>query len=426
MSGIKRLRRVQFFQEAAATKGTTDEATSVQRVTGTVDDQRVMHFPDEDIGYLVDTERVSNPYKFAVLEIEEGPATFEQLGYHLCAGIKRLDTGTVDTGALATAFIWTFPFSFEEPVNDFSTYSIEAGDNEEMEVLPYSYLKSFKLSGRPKLPIMFSGTYEARQAERNKLVLADAVFVTGGAGACLITSVAAGLAVFKVGMNIRVEGAAVAGNNGTFTVTLSAAASLTIAEVIPGEGAVACTIQQDFTDSAALPDPEDIMFSKAALTINTEAVAFGNAAGAMTALMMSFDLEVETGIQARPAASGQLYFPRAALVNPSIVLRMTLEWNGDSSDEKQLWKDGGHVGRKIRIAVLGSAVTVAGDNHAYKTLFIDVAGQWEKFEKLGEDNGNDIVDVIFRGQYNTTATAFSTITLVTNVLAALPQQKGTE
>ena len=413
MSGIKRLRRVQFFKEAAATKGTIGLATSVQRVTGTVDDQRVMHFPDEDIGYLVDVERVSNPYKFAVLEVDENPATFEQLGYHLCAGIKRLDTGTADGGG--TGDIWTFPFSYIEPVNDFSTYTIEAGDNEEMEILPYSYLKSFKLSGRPKLPIMFSGTYEARQAERNKVAVAAGVFVTGGAGTCLITSAANDLGVFLAGQSIRVEGTV--SNDGTYLVTVCAAGSLTIAEVIPGELAVACTIQQDFTAAAALPDVEDILFSKAALSIDSDAGAFGG--GAMTALMMSFDLEVETGIQARPAASGQLYFPRAALVNPSIRLMMTLEWNGDSSDEKQLWKDGGHAGRLIRIQVLGSALATAGA-HTYKTLRIDVAGQWEKFDKIGEDNGNDIVDVTFRGQYNTTEAAFSTIVLVPDSLNALP------
>ena len=98
---------------------------------------------------------------------------------------------------------------------------------------------------------------------------------------------------------------------------------------------------------------------------------------------------------------------------------MTLEWNGDSSDEKQLWKDGGHAGRLIRIQVLGSALATAGA-HTYKTLRIDVAGQWEKFDKIGEDNGNDIVDVTFRGQYNTTEAAYSTIVLVPDSLNALP------
>ena len=415
MSGIKRLRRIQFFKEAAATKGTTGIATSVQRCTGTVDDQRVMHFPDEDIGYLVDVERVSNPYKFAVLEIEENPATFEQLGYHLCAGIKRLDTGAADGGG--TGDVWTFPFSYIEPVNDFSTYTIEAGDNEEMEILPYGYLRSFKLSGKPKMPIMFSGTFEARQAERLKLAIADAVQAHGPPETITPTVAGqfAGANNFPDGSNVTIEGSTA--NDGTYTVVSCTDDVLTVTETLANNAAEAVTIQQDFTDSAALPNVEDILFSKAALSIGPDTGSFGD--GAMTALMMGFDLEVETGIQARPAASGQLYFPRAALVNPSIVLNMTLEWNGDSSDEKQLWKDGGHAGRLIRIKVEGSALVTAGA-YTYKTLIIDLAGQYEKFEKLGEDNGNDIVDVVFRGQYNTTEAAYSTITLVVDSLNALP------
>jgi len=414
MSGIKRLRRIQLFQEATATKGTIGLATSVQRVTGTVDDQRVMHFPDEDIGYLVDVERVSNPYKSAILEIEENPATFEQLGYYLSAGIKLLNTGVAD-GA-GTGDIYAYPFSYIEPVNDFQTYSIEAGDNEEMEILPYAFCSNFKLSGKPKMPLMVSATFEARQAERNKVALADAAFAAGPPG--IITPTVAGqLPVFPAGCNVRIEDATIANNNGLKTVTVTTADALTVSDTLSVQAAEAATIQQDFTDSAVLPNVEDILFSKAALTIDPDTGAFGD--GAMTALLMGFDLDVETGIQARPAASGELYFPRAALVNPVIRLGMTLEWNGDSSDEKQLWKDGGHAGRLIRIKIEGSALVTAGA-YTYKTLIIDLAGQYEKFEKIGEDNGNDIVDVMFRGQYNTTEAAFSTITLVADSLNVLP------
>jgi len=415
MSGIKRLRRVQFFKEATATKGTIGLATSVQRVTGTVDDQRVMHFPDEDIGYLVDVERVSNPYKFAVLEIEEAPATFEQLGYHLCAGIKRLDTAVADAG---TGDIWTFPFSYVEPVNDFSTYTIEAGDNEEMEILPYAYLKSFKLSGRPKLPIMFSGTYEARQAERLKLAIADAAFATpANTVTPTVAGQFAGVNNFPDGSNIRIEGATLAANNGLKTVVSCTDDVLTVTETLADQAAEAVTIQQDFTDSAALPNVEDILFSKTELFIDPDTGAFGG--NAMNSILMGFDMEVETGIQARPAASGQLYFPRAALVNPSIRLRMTLEWDGNSSDEKQLWKDGGHAGRLVRMRTRGSELETAGA-YTYKELQMDVAGQWEKFEKLGEDNGNDIIDCLLRGQYNTTEAKYATFIVVADSLPTLP------
>jgi len=417
MSGIKRLRRIQLFQEATATKGTTGIATAVLRCTGTVDDQRVMHFPDEDIGYLVDVERVSNPYKSAVLDIEENPATFEQLPYYLSAGVLLHNTAVADGGG--TGDIYTYPFSFKEPVNDFQTFAIEAGDNEEMEILPYSFLRSFKLSGKPKLPIMISGTFEARQAERLKLAIADAVFAHGPPETITPTVAGqfAGANNFPDGSMIRIEGATLAANNGLKTVVSCTDDVLTVTETLANQAAEAVTIQQDFTDSAALPDVEDILFSKAELFIGPDTGAFGD--GAMTALLMGFDLDVETGIQARPAASGQLYFPRAALVNPVIRLSMTLEWNGDSSDEKQLWKDGGHAGRLIRIKVEGSALATAGA-YTYKTLIVDLAGQYEKFEKIGEDEGNDIVDVILRGQYNTTEAAYCTIIVVADSLPTLP------
>jgi len=414
MSGIKRLRRIQLFQEATATKGTTGIATSVLRCTGTVDDQRVMHFPDEDIGYLVDVERVCNPYKSAVLEIEENPATFEQLPYYLSAGVLLHNTAVADGGG--TGDIYTYPFSFKEPVNDFQTYTIEAGDNEEMEILPYSFLKTLKLSGRQKLPIMVSGAFEARQAERLKLAIADAVFATGPE--TITPTVAgqfAGVNNFPDGSMIRIEGST--GNDGTYTVVSCTDDVLTVTETLAAHAAEAVTIQQDFTDSAALPDVECIVFSKAQLYIDPDTGSFGDSA--VNSILMGFDLEVETGIQARPAASGELYFPRAALVNPSIMLRMTLEWDGNSSDEKQLWKDGGHAGRLIRIKVEGSELATAGA-YTYKTLIIDVAGQYEKFEKIGEDNGNDIVDVVFRGQYNTTEAAYSTIIVVADSLPTLP------
>lgn len=416
MSGIKRLRRIQLYKEATATKGTTGIATAVLRTIGTVDDQREVYFPPEDIGYLVDVERVSTPYKFAVLDIEEHPATFEQICYWFSAGILLHNTGVADGG---TGDIYTYPFSYQEPVNDFQTYTIEAGDNEEMEILPYAYLPRFKLSGRPKLPIMISGTFEARQAERLKLAIADAVFAHGPPETITPTVAGqfAGANNFPDDSNIRIEGATLAANNGLKTVVSCTDDVLTVTETLADQAAEAVTIQQDFTDSAALPNVEDILFSKAALSIGPDTGAFGD--GAKTALMMGFDMEVETGIQARPAASGQLYFPRAALVNPSIRLRMTLEWNGDSSDEKQLWKDGGHAGRLIRIKVEGSALETAGA-YTYKTLIMDVAGQWEKFEKLGEDNGNDIIDVIFRGQYNTTEAAYATFLVVADSLPTLP------
>lgn len=54
-----------------------------------------------------------------------------------------------------------------------------------------------------------------------------------------------------------------------------------------------------------------------------------------------------------------------------------------------------------------------------KTLIIDLAGMWEKFDKLGEDNGNDIIEADFRVAYDATAAKYAEIKVV-NELASLP------
>ena len=409
--GIKRLRRIQLFQEATATKGTADEATAILRALGTIENLGEPYFPDEDIGYLVDVNRACLPFQLAQLEIEDNPATFEQLPYYFSGGIKLLGTGVADGGG--TGKIYSYPVSYVNPVNDFQTYTIEGGDNEEMEVMSYGIVQKITLSGKPKEPWMVSATVQGRNAARNKVAVAAAVFVTGGAGACLITSAANDLASFLIGMKIRIEGAAVAGDNGIKTVTASAAGSLTIAEVIPGEGAVAVTIQQDFS-GAALPVVECINFSKTQLFIGEPAGAFGDGENANT--ILGFSCEINTGIQPMFAGSGYKYFPYAALVNPSITLDMTLIHNGEATDEKQLMQDG--TARLVRIQALGTALTIAGV-YTYKTVFLDIPGMWSKWNKIGEEEGNDIIECTLRAGYDSTAAKYATMTVV-NQLATLP------
>ena len=67
----------------------------------------------------------------------------------------------------------------------------------------------------------------------------------------------------------------------------------------------------------------------------------------------------------------------------------------------------------------GSTLVTAGTGFTTKVLRIDLAGKWEKFEKLGEENGNDILTGTFRSRYNATEAAFAEIKVV-NELATVP------
>jgi hypothetical protein len=52
-------------------------------------------------------------------------------------------------------------------------------------------------------------------------------------------------------------------------------------------------------------------------------------------------------------------------------------------------------------------------------MLIDVVGKYEKFNKIGERNGNDIIEFEFVGRYNADAASAGIITIA-NELSALP------
>jgi len=96
---------------------------------------------------------------------------------------------------------------------------------------------------------------------------------------------------------------------------------------------------------------------------------------------------------------------------------VTFEHDATSAAEKVAWRAG--TTRQLRLRWLGTALTTAGSGYTYKTLIVDMAGKWEKFDKLAEQDGNDIVTGTFRARYNSTAALFCELVVV-NELASLP------
>ena len=66
----------------------------------------------------------------------------------------------------------------------------------------------------------------------------------------------------------------------------------------------------------------------------------------------------------------------------------------------------------------GTALTSAGA-YTYKTAIISLAGKWDTFEKIDEQDGNDIVTGHFIVHYNSTANLFAAITVV-NQVSSMP------
>lgn len=162
------------------------------------------------------------------------------------------------------------------------------------------------------------------------------------------------------------------------------------------------------TGSLGIPAVEEALFQKTSIYIDTAGGTLGTTLKSSTLIAAS--LSVTTGFQARWTADGNLYFALPVLGMPAAELDVTFLYDSTATAEKANWRSG--TARQIRLNVIGSALTTAGTSYTNKTVNIDLAGRWISFDKLGEDNGNDIVTGKFRARYNSTAALFAAITVV--------------
>lgn len=169
-----------------------------------------------------------------------------------------------------------------------------------------------------------------------------------------------------------------------------------------------------YTPALSLPAVEDIIFSKAKLYID----AIGGTIGStqVSNSMLSMNLNVKTGIMPVRTADGEKFFSFTKGTAPEIGLQIVFEHESSSVAEKATWR--ANTPRLIRIEIPGSALTTAG-TYATKLLRIDLAGTWEKFGSLTDQDGNDTIAGTFKALYDTTAAKFAEITVV-HTLASVP------
>ena len=332
-AGIKALRKIQLGREA--TSGTPVAATTIFRGLGTIEDQRKVVFPNEDVGLVVATDRAYTAQYLAALSMENTEATFEQLPHILEAGIKSIGTGAADGAGTDKIYDYVLP---EATKNTIKSYTIEGGDDVEEEEMEYSFVSDFSLSGAPGEAIMMSANWLGRQVTPS-----------------------------------------------TFTAAL------------------------------AIPTVEEILFSKGKLYVDLVSAAFGTTLKSSTFLGMT--LNVKTGWVPKFTGDGALYFTFAKLTRPEITLEITFEHEPTGVAGKVDWR--ALTSRKIQCKFEGSQVGTPGTTYTYKTLIINLAGKWEKFGKLGEQDGNDILTGTFRAGYNATAADIGNI-IVVNELATIP------
>jgi hypothetical protein len=333
MPGIKALRKLQMGYENVT--GGSVAATSMWRGEGTIQNTQEVVHPVEDIGYLSGIDRTYIPALGGELEFSETPATFEQLGYVLEAGVKMIAAPTADGVGSGKIYPYTFPTTGSNTVR---TYTLEGGDNQQAERMEYAFVTEFSLSGTMKQPVMMSAKWVGRQVQ---------------------------------------------------TAT--------------------------YTGAITPPTVETILFGNGKLYIDAIGGTIGTTVKANT--FIGFTLNATTGFTPVFTADGNLYFSFHKQVMPEFTLQVTFEHDGTSVAEKAAWS--AQTARKLRLKFEGSTLGTPGTLYSKKALIIDAIGKWETFDKIDENDGNDVVTGTMRIRYDQTASSNGQI-IVVNELAALP------
>lgn len=170
-----------------------------------------------------------------------------------------------------------------------------------------------------------------------------------------------------------------------------------------------------FTGALTIPTVEEALFSKTLLYIDVIGGTYGTTVKSDTLLGAS--LKVTTGWVPVWTGVGAAYFGFAKQTPPEITLEITFEHDGTSAAEKVFWRAG--TARKLQLKCVGSALATPGTAYTYKSLIVNLCGKWEKFNKIDEMDGNDIISSTFRGRYNSTAADAGNI-IVVNEVATVP------
>ena len=196
-----------------------------------------------------------------------------------------------------------------------------------------------------------------------------------------------------------------------FSISGAAGEALQLSATFRGQQVITGT----FSDTATLPTVEPILFSNGAIWIDPDTDAIGTTPKSNTLLGMTLD--VNTGLTEVYAANATKKFAFVKRVKPVITLSITFEHDATSIAEKAAWR--ANSARVLRLKFIGSAMATPG---ALLTNFlqIDLAGKWETFDKIGEQNGNDIVTGVFNAGYSSTAALYAQFIAAIDALATVP------
>ena len=169
-----------------------------------------------------------------------------------------------------------------------------------------------------------------------------------------------------------------------------------------------------FTGGVTIPLVYTMNFSKSKLFIDADSDDWGTTQVSHT--LLAATIKYTANIIGKPTADGALTWSFAQPTAPEMTVSMTFEHNDNAIGQKVIWR--AETARLVRIINEGTAFAVAGV-YTYRSAIFDLAGKWLSFGKIGEQNGNDVIEGTFQVKYNSTKASAGTIKIV-NALSALP------
>jgi len=196
----------------------------------------------------------------------------------------------------------------------------------------------------------------------------------------------------------------------SFSLSGAAGEALQLSATIEGQQIAPTT----FTASLAVPAVESVLVSKGKLYIDNDTDTIGTTQ--ITQSLLSASLSVTTGWMPVRTVDGSVKFTFVKQSAPEITLELVWEHDANSVASKAKWL--AQTARLIRLEFAGNALT-SGGAYTTKILRIDLAGKWETFGGLDDQDGNDVISATFRARYNSTSGKFAEFVVV-NELATLP------
>jgi hypothetical protein len=173
-----------------------------------------------------------------------------------------------------------------------------------------------------------------------------------------------------------------------------------------------------FTGALTVPAVDEILVSRASLFLDAAGGTIGSTQISNTLLGVS--LSFNSGVIPKFTGDGATT-PKFSFLQDTgaleVVLQVTFEHNAAAVTE--IANARAETAQLLRLQFDGPTVGTPGTTYNNKHLIIDMAGKWEIFEAISDQDGNNIVTANFRARYNSTAAFFASFVVV-HELTAVP------